>query len=66
MKSVKLIVDRNDDGSTGEIIRRRIDLIGADMMVLGLCGHARVSEFVLGGVSRDILTALPTPLLISH
>ena len=65
-KSVKLIVDRNDDGSTGEIIRRHIDLIGADMMVLGLYGHARVAEFVLGGVSRDILTSLPTPLLISH
>jgi nucleotide-binding universal stress UspA family protein len=65
-KSVKLIVDRNDDGSTGEIIRRHIDLIGADMIVLGLYGHARVTEFVLGGVSRDILTTLPTPLLISH
>jgi nucleotide-binding universal stress UspA family protein len=66
VKSVKLIVDRDDDGTTGEIIRRHVDLIGADMMVLGLYGHARVTEFVLGGVSRDILTALPTPLLISH
>jgi nucleotide-binding universal stress UspA family protein len=66
VKAVKLIVDRDDDGTTGEIIRRHIDLIGADMMVLGLYGHARVTEFVLGGVSRDILTELPTPLLISH
>jgi len=65
-ENVKLIVDRSDDAPTGEIIRRHIDLIGADMMVLGLYGHARLQEFVLGGVSRDILTTLPTPLLISH
>jgi nucleotide-binding universal stress UspA family protein len=66
VRSVKLIVDRSDEVPTGEIIRRNIDLVGADMVVLGLYGHARLQEFVLGGVSRDMLTVLPKPLLISH
>ncbi|HXQ12260.1 MAG TPA: universal stress protein [Caulobacteraceae bacterium] len=37
-----------------------------DMIVMGLYGHTRVREFVLGGVSRGMLHEPPLPLLISH
>jgi nucleotide-binding universal stress UspA family protein len=33
---------------------------------MGLYGHTRVREFVLGGVSRRMLHEPPLPLLISH
>jgi nucleotide-binding universal stress UspA family protein len=36
------------------------------MIVLGLYGHSRLRELVLGGVSRQLLAALPMPLLVSH
>ena len=39
---------------------------GCDLMVMGLYGHARLQEFVLGGVSRDMIHAPTLPLLLSH
>lgn len=62
----KLFVDRDDDVSTGEIIRQRIDLVGADMVVLGLYGRSRLQEFVLGGVTKTLIDNTKMPLLLSH
>ncbi len=62
----RLVMDRDTDASTGEVIRRHIDMLGADMLVLGLFGHSRLQEFVLGGVSRNLLGNLTMPLLVSH
>ncbi len=39
---------------------------GCDLIVMGLYGHPRLQEFVLGGVSRDMPHRSPLPLLISH
>jgi nucleotide-binding universal stress UspA family protein len=66
VKNVKVIVNRADDAPTGEVIRRHIDMIGADMVVLGLYGHSRVQEYIFGGVSRNFMTELHCPLLVSH
>jgi nucleotide-binding universal stress UspA family protein len=60
------VVDRRDDLATGNVISRHIGMAGADMAVLGLYGHSRLRELVLGGVSRDLLEELPVPLLMSH
>jgi nucleotide-binding universal stress UspA family protein len=65
-KPARLIVDSDGGSPSGQIIRRHIDMMGADLVVLGLYGHSRLREFVLGGVSRDLLTALTMPLLVSH
>ena len=39
---------------------------GADFMVKGGYGHSRLREFVLGGVTRSILSSLAVPTLMSH
>jgi len=39
---------------------------GADFMVMGGYGHSRLREFVLGGVTRSILSSLVVPTLMSH
>jgi len=39
---------------------------GADFMVMGGYGHSRLREFVLGGVTRDILRTMTLPTLMSH
>ena len=40
--------------------------IGAKLMVLGGYGHSRLREFILGGVTRSILTSMTVPVLMSH
>jgi nucleotide-binding universal stress UspA family protein len=38
----------------------------ADFMVMGGYGHSRLREFVLGGVTRSILSKMTIPTLLSH
>lgn len=38
----------------------------ADLLVAGAYGHSRLSEFVLGGVTRTLLGQMTLPLLLSH
>ena len=39
---------------------------GADLLVMGGYGRTRLSELVLGGVTRHVLAHSPVPLLLSH
>jgi nucleotide-binding universal stress UspA family protein len=39
---------------------------GAGMIVMGGYGHSRLREFVLGGATRDILSSMTVPVLMSH
>ncbi len=65
-RTARMHVDRNDDMETASIIQRHAGMLGAEMIVMGLYGHSRMRQLLLGGVSRDILGALPLPLLVSH
>jgi nucleotide-binding universal stress UspA family protein len=38
----------------------------ADFIVMGGYGHSRLREFILGGVTRGILSAMTVPTLMSH
>jgi nucleotide-binding universal stress UspA family protein len=38
----------------------------ADFLVMGGYGHSRLREFILGGVTRGILSAMTFPTLMSH
>ena len=40
--------------------------MSADLLVMGAYGHARLSERVLGGATRGVLTAMTAPVLMSH
>jgi nucleotide-binding universal stress UspA family protein len=39
---------------------------GADLLVMGAYGHARVREFILGGATREALKNMRVPVLFSH
>lgn len=65
-RQADVIVDRSDDASAADIIRRQARILGVDLVVMGLYGRPRLSELVLGGVSRDMLRDPPAPLLLSH
>lgn len=62
----RLHVDRNEDIEVGNAIARHSGKVGAELVVLGLYGHSRMRELLLGGVSRDMLSSVPLPLLVSH
>jgi nucleotide-binding universal stress UspA family protein len=65
-RAATLRIDRDTGIPTGDVIRRHIDMIGADLVVTGLFGRPRLAELVLGGVSRNLLDHLKMPLLVSH
>lgn len=60
------VADRNEDRDVGDAIRLRTGMVGADMLVLGLYGHSRLQELLLGGVSRGLMKDVPMPILVSH
>jgi len=39
---------------------------GAGLIVAGAYGHSRYREWVLGGVTRELLERAPVPLLLAH
>lgn len=48
------------------ILQHAAHVAQADLIVMGLYGHSRIREFILGGVSREMLDDSPIPLLLSH
>jgi len=44
----------------------RVSDLSADLIVMGGYGHSRVTEFLLGGVTRRLLAQMTVPVLLSH
>jgi len=53
-------------GATGDALMGVARREGAGLLVAGAFGHSRYREFVLGGVTRSLLAASATPLLLAH
>ena len=53
-------------GDTSIQLAERAFIEGADLIVAGAYGHSRVREWVLGGVTRDLLTRIPCCSLLSR
>lgn len=54
------------DISVGDALLSRLTDEAADLLVMGAYGRARLSETILGGVTRTILDAMTVPVLMSH
>ena len=65
---VKVEVHREASGGvdTGNVILSRVLDFNADLVVMGVYGHSRFREFVLGGASRTILSSMTVPVLMAH
>ncbi|MGI4721345.1 MAG: universal stress protein [Janthinobacterium lividum] len=64
---VRVEVVRERTSSTeGEALVALARDSGAGLMVTGAYGHSRYREWVLGGVTRELLERAPVPLLIAH
>jgi nucleotide-binding universal stress UspA family protein len=52
--------------TVGDAILAEIGDNGHDMLVMGAYGHSRLREFVLGGVTQEMLQVMAVPVLMSH
>ena len=53
-------------GGVGDTLTACAKEMGADLLVMGCYGRARLREFVFGGASRHVLRRMPIPVLMSH
>lgn len=52
--------------STAEALVDEARRVSADLVVMGGYGHSRFSEWIMGGVTVDMLTFCPYPILMAH
>ena len=64
----KVTVQRDvaPDADAGEVILSRAADHDADLIVMGIYGHSRIREMVLGGASRTLLGSMTVPVFMSH
>ena len=53
-------------GTETKAILDQATALGVDLIVMGGYGHSRLSEFIFGGVTREILKTATVPILMSH
>jgi nucleotide-binding universal stress UspA family protein len=65
---VKATVQRDvaADSDVGSIILSRAADHGIDLLVMGIYGHSRLREMVMGGASRTLLSSMTVPVLMAH
>lgn len=65
---IKVTVQKTtaDDISVGDEILSRLSDHGADLLVMGAYGHARLHQLVFGGVTRHVTRHMTVPTLLSH
>lgn len=54
------------DVDVGNFLLSHAADLNADMIVMGAYGHSRLSEMMLGGVTRNMLEQMTVPVLMSH
>ncbi len=64
--NVTLSESETTAGDVGNEILQYANDSGSDLLVMGAYGHARIREYVFGGVTRKILYEMPIPVLMSH
>ncbi len=60
------IITRSSLDQVSQAIAGEVEVFGADLLVMGAYGRSRWSEFVFGGVSRDMIRDARIPVLLAH
>lgn len=65
---IKATVQRDvtADADVGSVILSRAADRDVDLIVMGIYGHSRLREMVLGGASRTLLSSMTVPVLMAH
>lgn len=62
----ELVIVRKEDAAAAAVLLDQVKALRSDLVVMGLYGHSRLRQTVLGGVSRSLLRDCPVPMLVSH
>lgn len=62
---VEVVCERTSS-TVGKALVALVRDSGAGLLVTGAYGHSRYREWVLGGVTRELLERAPVPLLLAH
>ncbi len=54
------------DGAVSDTLLNEARDMGADLIVMGAYGHSRFREWVLGGVTREMIEKSKLPILMAH
>ncbi len=65
-KAVSVAILPHSGGGVAAALREHARRRDAHLLVMGAYGHSRLREFVLGGATREMLTHIATPTLMSH
>lgn len=64
--TVDVLRDSAGGSDVGNVILSRVTDHDIDLIVMGVYGHSRLRELVLGGASRTILSSMTVPVLMAH
>ncbi|MDX9997205.1 MAG: universal stress protein [Phenylobacterium sp.] len=65
-QTVELICRRGSDWDAPDIVLAEAEAFGADLLAAGLYARPRLQQLLLGGMSRELLSRCPVPLLVSR
>ena len=66
IKAAAEFIPGGNDVTPADLLLSRAADLAADLLVMGGYGHSRFRELVLGGVTREILSSMTVPVLLSH
>jgi len=55
-----------DVGDVADTLLSHLADTSADLLVMGAYGHSRLREFILGGATKGVLSAMTVPVLMAH
>jgi nucleotide-binding universal stress UspA family protein len=64
--AVEMTVIESGDRLVSEVILDQARRMSADLIVMGGYGHSRAREWILGGVTREMLERSEFPILMAH
>lgn len=65
-KTIAITEIAGSDRAAPDLILDHAASSGADLLVMGLCGHLRLQQWLLGGMTSEMFARCPVPLLASR
>jgi nucleotide-binding universal stress UspA family protein len=65
IKARAMEVEDAQDDAAAHLVETALS-VQASTLVMGAYGHSRLREYLLGGVTRSLLSSSPIPLLLAH